>query len=194
METKTKLSAKQITGMAVLLALVVVLQAVVGAVPIGVVQLNFSLVPIVLGGMIYGAVFGAVIGLACGIIVLIQVITGTLYFYTLIWTGDPVVTLLTCLIKTTVAGFVGGVLYKVISKKNQTVATFVVAAAVPIINTAIFILGCLMMTHSVYAMAGTTNILVFILISIVSYNFFVELAINMVLAPSIKRVITAINR
>ena len=42
-------SAKRVTGMAVLLALVIVLQAFGGTVSFGPVQLNFTLLPIVLG-------------------------------------------------------------------------------------------------------------------------------------------------
>lgn len=56
-------SAKRITGLAVLLALVVVLQAALGTISIGAVQLNFSLIPIVLGAVLYGAVAGGLLGL-----------------------------------------------------------------------------------------------------------------------------------
>ena len=88
-------TAKQITGIAVLLALVIVLQAVLGSINIGPVTLNFSLIPIVLGGILFGSVAGAILGFACGVIVLIQVMMGGNPFYTLIWTNDPVVTTLT---------------------------------------------------------------------------------------------------
>ena len=111
-------SAKRVTGMAVLLALVIVLQAFGGTVSIGAVQLNFTLLPIVLGAIIYGAGVGAFLGLACGIVVLVQVIMGLVPFYALIWANDPLATTLTCLLKTTVAGAVSGWLYSVLSKKN----------------------------------------------------------------------------
>lgn len=193
MEKKLTFSAKQITGIAVLLALVIVLQAVGGTVSIGAVQLNFTLIPIVLSGIIFGELVGAFTGLACGIVILIQVILGTVPFYTLIWTGDPVVVAFTCILKTTVAGYLGGLAYKLISPKNELVATFVSAAVVPVVNTLLFVIGCLFMTNSVYTLNGSQNILVYILVSIVTFNFFIELGVNMVVAPALNRVIKAIK-
>ena len=89
-EKEKYFSAKRITGLAVLLALVVVLQAALGTISIGAVQLNFSLIPIVLGAVLYGAVAGGLLGFACGVVVLVQVITGA-GFYSIIWTNSPVV-------------------------------------------------------------------------------------------------------
>lgn len=187
-------SAKRVTGMAVLLALVIVLQAFGGTVSIGAVQLNFTLLPIVLGAIIYGAGVGAFLGLACGIVVLVQVIMGLVPFYALIWANDPVATTLTCLLKTTVAGAVSGWLYTVLSKKNGLVGVFVSAGIVPVINTALFIVGCLCMTNSVYGLAGGQNVLGFILVGLVTFNFFIEFAINLLLAPAVHRVIGIITR
>lgn len=181
-------SAKRITGLAVLLALVVVLQAALGTISIGAVQLNFSLIPIVLGAVLYGAVAGGLLGFACGVVVLVQVINGA-GFYSVIWTNSPVVTTLTCLLKTTVAGFVAGLLFKVIARKNVTCALFVASATVPVINTALFIVGCLCMNKSIAAFqaaipdAAGMNMLVFILVVLVTFNFFVELAVNLVATP-----------
>jgi uncharacterized membrane protein len=91
-------SAKRITGLSVLLALVIVLQSVGGSIAIGAVQLNFTLIPIVLGAIMYGALVGGMLGLACGIVVLVQVIMGLVPFYTVIWTNTPVFAALTCLV------------------------------------------------------------------------------------------------
>ena len=86
MEKKGVFSAKRVTGIAVLLALVIVLQAIGGTILIGAVQLNFTLIPIVLGAILFGAGVGGFLGFACGGVVLIQVITGSAPFYVLIWT------------------------------------------------------------------------------------------------------------
>lgn len=186
-------SAKRVTGMAVLLALVVVLQALGGTVVIGPVQLNFTLIPIVLGAILYGPIVGAFLGFACGIVVLIQVIMGIVPFYTLIWTNDPVVTTLTCIVKTTVAGLVSGFLFQWISRKNGLVAVFVASGIVPIINTTLFVIGCLFMT-AVGEMANGENVLVYILVMIVTFNFFIEFAINLIVAPAIHRVIGIVDK
>ena len=194
MSNKITFTSKQITGIAILVALIVVLQSLGGTIVIGPVQLNFTLVPIVLGSIIFGPLIGAFLGFLCGFIVLIQVIIGSVTFYALIWANDPVVTTLTCIVKTTLAGYLSGIAYKIVSKKNQTLATFVAAAIVPIVNTGIFIIGCLLMTNSVYAMAGTQNVLIFILVSLVTFNFFVEFAINIIVSPALNSVLKIIKK
>lgn len=193
MEKKKKFSSKQITGIAVLLALVIVLQAALGSITIGVVQLNFTLIPIVLGAILFGPLAGAFLGFACGVVVLVQVIMGLVPFYALIWANDPFVTLLTCIVKTTVAGFVSGLLFHLLKKKNAYLALFVASGVVPVINTALFVVGCLFMTDSVYVMAGDVNVLKFILVSIVTFNFFIEFAINLLLSPALYRVIGIVD-
>lgn len=194
MEKNNFFSAKRVTGMAVLLALVLVLQIFGGSITIGAVQLNFTLIPIVLGAMFYGPIVGGILGLSCGVVVLVQVIMGLVPFYTLIWTNDPVVTTLTCLVKTTAAGVLAGFVFDWLSKKNAILAVFVASAIVPIVNTTLFVIGCLFMTGSVYGMAGEQNVLVFILVSIVTFNFFIELAVNMVVAPALHTVYKVLKK
>ena len=193
MEKKNFFSAKRVTGTAVLLALVIVLQAFGGTIAIGAVQLNFTLIPIVLGAILFGPLIGAFLGFACGVVVLIQVMMGMVPFYALIWANDPVVTTLTCIVKTTVAGFVSGLVFDLLSRKNSLTAVFVASGIVPVINTALFIVGCLFMT-AVGEMAGEQNLLVFILVGIVTFNFFIEFAINLLVAAAMHRVIGVIEK
>ncbi len=198
-------SARNVSYLAVLTALVVVLQAFVGSIPIGVVQLNFSLIPIVLGGIFLGATAGAVLGFVCGMVVFIQVAMGLSPFYTVIWAYAPAVTFFTCTVKTTVAGWIAGLLYKLIAKKNSLFATFVASGIVPVVNTALFIVGCLCMTGAIGEFQsqlvgaglneyGGMNVFVFIVVGLVTFNFFVELAINLFLSPAICRVEGIVNR
>ena len=194
MNTSGYFSARRVTWLAILLALVIVLQTFGGSVNIGAVQLNFTLVPIVLGAIILGPLAGLILGLACGIVVLIQVIIGLVPFYTLIWTETPVVAALTCVVKTTVAGFLCGYVYKLFAKKNAYVAVFVAASVVPIVNTGLFILGCLGMWDAILTIAGGSNIFGFIVISLVGFNFFVELAVNLLVSPALYKVIKIVDK
>jgi uncharacterized membrane protein len=194
MNNSTFFSARRITWLAILLALVIALQSFGGTITIGAVQLNFTLIPIVLGAILLGPLAGAILGFACGIVVMIQVIMGLVPFYTLIWTETPLVAALTCVLKTTVAGFVSGLAYKFIYKKNFYVAIFVASALVPIVNTALFILGCLGMWNAITMIAGGSAIFGFILVTLVGFNFFIELAINLLVAPALHRVIKAFDK
>ena len=187
-------SARNVTSLAILIALVVVLQAFGGSINIGPVQLNFTLIPIALGAILLGPLAGLILGFACGVVVAIQVILGLVPFYVLIWTETPVVALLTCVVKTTVAGYIAGLAFKIFRKKNYYVAVFVAAALVPIVNTALFIVGCLGMWDVMVSLAGGSNILGFILVYLVTFNFFIELAINLLCAPALYRVIKVVDR
>ena len=199
MEAKKGFTTREITGTAILLALVIVLQAFGGSVSIGAVQLNFTLIPIVLGAILFGKWSGSLLGFACGVVVLVQVIMGLSPFYVVIWANYPVVTVFTCVVKTTVAGFLAGLAYELIAKKNSLAAVFTASAIVPVVNTALFIVGCLCMNKSIGIFQdsiemGGMNVLVFILVGLVTFNFFIELAINLVVSPALHRVIGVVEK
>ncbi len=187
-------SAKNVTTLAILLALVIVLQAFGGSFTIGAVTLNFTLIPLVLGAIVLGPLAGAFLGFASGIVVLIQVILAPAGFYYIIWSNSPIITLLICLVKTTVAGYVAGFLFHWIEKKNKYVAIFVASGIVPIINTALFVLGCLCMSDTIALMAEGANVFVFILVSLVTFNFFIEFAINLLVAPGLHTVYNVVEK
>ena len=194
MKKKGFFSTKNVATLSVLLALVIVLQAFGGAFNIGAVTLNFTLIPIVLGAIVLGAGAGAFLGLASGVVVLIQVILAPAGFYFIIWSNSPLVTAMICLVKTTVAGYVSGLLFKWLEKKNLYVAIFVSSGIVPIINTALFVLGCLCMADTIALMAGGTNVLLYILVSLVTFNFFAELAVNLLVAPGLHTVYKVVEK
>lgn len=191
-------SARNVAFTAILVALTLVLQAALGTVPIGVVELNFSLIPIVLGGIMFGPVVGAALGAVNGLVVLVQVITTGGGFYGVIWQYAPVVTALTCVVKTTVAGFVGGVVFKLLKGKNSKLALFAASACVPVVNTLLFVLGCLCMSNAIGVFSQSigyegANLLGFILAVLVTFNFFAELALNMALSPALYTVVSIVD-
>lgn len=207
MKIKKFFTAKNIAILGVLLALVIVLQAFVGIIPpIGAVQLNFTLIPIVLGAIMLGPWAGAFLGFACGVVVLIQVIIAPSGFYYIIWLNDPAITVITCLLKTTLAGLAAGFLFKLLEKKNRYVAVFAASAIVPIVNTGVFILCCLWMNESIKLTQDFMinelqmtqflgmNPFVFILLGLVTFNFFVELGINLVVAPGLHTVYRVVEK
>lgn len=188
MHNRVFFSAKNVATLSVLTALVVIMQAFGASVSFGAVQLNFTLVPIVLGALVSGVCGGAFLGFACGIVVLLQVIAGTVPFYTLIWTETPIAAAATCLLKTTFAGAAAGFLFRKIEKKNKNAAIVIATASVPVINTGLFVVGCFFMKSAIASVSGGQNILLYILVSLVTFNFFIELAVNLVCVPVIKTV------
>ena len=187
-------SAKMVATLAILTALVIVLQAFGGSFSIGAVSLNFTLIPLVLGAIVLGPLAGAFLGFVSGVVVLIQVIMAPAGFYYIIWTNSPLVTTMICLVKTTVAGFVAGWIFQLFEKKNLYVATFLAAGLVPVINTALFILGCLCMSNTIALMANGENVFIYIVVGLVTFNFFFELAVNLLVAPSLHTVYKTVEK
>ena len=99
-----------------------------------------------------------------------------------------------CLVKTTVAGFVAGWIFQLFEKKNLYVATFLAAGLVPVINTALFILGCLCMSNTIALMANGENVFIYIVVGLVTFNFFFELAVNLLVAPSLHTVYKTVEK
>jgi hypothetical protein len=83
---------------------------------------------------------------------------------------------------------------RVNGKHKKDGAVFVASGVVPVVNTLLFIVGCLGMTDSVYAAAGDENVLKFILVGLVTFNFFIEFAINLIVAPALHQVIGIVDK
>ncbi len=202
MQNFSKMSfAKKIAYFAILTAVTVVLLFVGGNIHLGPVNVNLTLIPLVLCGMILGVRYSAGLGAIIGVVFLIQGITGLEPFTGALFYANPVILTLVCVLKTTFAGAAGSVVYKLLYNKNKYVATFVSAGVVPVVNTGVFVLGMLILKTPLYdflASAGLDvtgmNPLYVILVIVVTYNFFIEFAVNLIFAPAIYKVIKIIDR
>ena len=188
---KHKKKPQSLVVTALFAAIIAVLQLFVVIPPIGAAYITLSLVPIVLGAVLYGQVYGAILGLVLGLCVVYQVIFTPDPFSAAMFQLLPAVTVILCLVKTTVAGFVSGLVYKLLCKKNKTVAVFTASALCPIINTGLYLTGVLVffgdLVGGAASEAGKT-VIMFIVSGVILTNFIPELIVNMVLAPVIIRV------
>lgn len=191
MEKKRFFSAKNVAYLAVLTALVVVLQTCGGFFKIGTTSLSFVLVPIVLGAVLLGPLSGAFLGFLFGLIVWLYGVTGADAFTAVLWTNHPVLTFLTCFVKGIAAGLVPGLIYPLIAKKNKLAGVIVASALAPILNTGLFIVGALTMSGTLMAnfVAEDSTLVYFLFIGCAGLNFIVEFALNLVLSPAIHRVV-----
>ncbi|MBQ9805628.1 MAG: ECF transporter S component [Clostridia bacterium] len=176
-----------ITGVGVLSALVIVLQFVSMALRFSTFSITLTLVPIVVGTAMYGIGAGGWLGFVFGLAVLL--------------TGDAAPflavnipgTIITVLAKGTLAGVVPGLVYKALEKKNTAVATVSAAVVSPIVNTGVFLLGCLvffMDTIKTWAIADYgDDVAAYMFLGLAGINFVIELAINLVLSPTIVYII-----
>lgn len=177
-------NTRKIVMMGLLTALVVVLQFVSMNIRTGAFSITLSLVPMVVGAALYGKWSGAWLGGVFGLSVLL---TGDANAFLVV---SAVGTVLTVMLKGILAGFVSGLVYELISKKNDTVATYISGVLTPIVNTGVFILGCLaFFMPTIKSWAGETNAIKFLFVGVIGFNFFIELAVNLILSPTIAKII-----
>ncbi len=186
---------RKLVGVALLTAIVVVLQLLAGTIKIGTFSPSFVLIPIVVGAAIYGAGAGAFLGGVFGVVVLIACITGADMGGAILWSANPVLTALICLGKGIAAGAVAGLIYRALANKRPYVGCVLAAIACPVVNTGIFCLGLSLFFHDILvSWAGGSGLVYYVLIVLVGVNFLIELAINVVLSPVIVRIIHAAGK
>ena len=196
MEEKRFFTAKNVTILGVLTAIIVVLQIFGSYFKIGTISLSFVLVPIVIGGILTGVIGGTILGFIFGVITLVMGIVGADQFTFILFSEHPFLTILTCVIKGSAAGFMSGFVYKLLKDKNLTLSTFAASAVAPIVNTGLFIVGAFCMADTLNSnfVTENSNVVYFIFIGCAGINFLIELAINLVLAPSVCKIIKAVKR
>ena len=190
----------KLVELGIFVALVLVIQLLGGAVKVGPISISLVLIPIAVGGILLGPLCGAALGLTFGVATVIGGLTGADPFTaTLLNSGawGAVFTTLLCLVKGTMAGFVSAFIYKLLAPKSKVAAVLLAAVAAPVVNTGLFILGALTVLNSLitqnFVVSGS-NIIYFVFIVCAGVNFLIELAVNVIFTPAIRRILTAVRR
>lgn len=183
-----------LVGTAVLAAIVIVLQVFASGIRIGPFTPTLSLIPIIIGAILFGPVTGAILGTVFGVIVVIAVISGAEPFSLLMFNQSPFFTVLTCIVKGAAAGLFSGLIYNALKKKKivNIVSASIIA---PVTNTGIFCIAMLTIFKDLWINdTGSQNPVAFLLVTFVGLNFLFELAFDIVLIPVIIRILSAIRR
>ena len=181
-----KEQTEKLALMALLTALVAILAYFGGFIKIGgLASINLVLVPVVLGATLYGPLAGAILG---GVSGLVFFITADSAF----WLGLSVPgTVITVMVKGVMAGLCSGLVYKALKGVNAYLAVIVSAIVAPVVNTGIFLIGCLVFfvdTVSAGAVAEGMSLGAYLIVFFVGLNFVFELIANIVLAPAIHKI------
>ena len=184
MNTKTK----NMVGVALFIAIVVVLQMLGGGIKVGsMFSISLVLIPIVVGAALYGWKAGGILGFAFGVAVLAS---GDAASFMAV---DPLATVAVVLVKGTMCGICAGLMYKVLAKAGTTLGVIGAAVTCPIVNTGIFLIGCRLFFYATVAgwgqALGFENAAAYMFLGLAGINFLVELAVNLLLAPVIVRLI-----
>lgn len=181
-----RISTRTLAGVALFTALVFALQFMGAAIRFGPFSITLTLIPIVVGAALYGSWAGAWLGFVFSMVVLF---TDTAAFMPI----SPLGTILTVLAKGTAAGFFAGLVYRAFEKKNGWLAAVAAAVTAPVVNTGLFLLGCVLFFLPTITewgkAAGFENVGAYMVTVFVGLNFLVELAVDLILSPVIVRLI-----
>ena len=186
----TKLSTKSMVLGAILTALVIILQFMGSFIKLGMFSVSLVLIPIVIGAASCGKKVAAWLGFVFGAVVLIS--GDAAAFLTVNAPG----TIITVLLKGILCGLCAGIVFDIFKKKNKYLATMAAAVACPLVNTGIFLIGCLlffMPTVSSWALGSGygENVGKYMIVVLVGFNFIFELIFNIILSPVIVRILSA---
>ena len=181
------LSTERLVMTAMLTALTAVLAYFGGFIKIGsLASVNLTLIPVVLGGALLGPFVSAWLGFVSGAVFFLT--ADAAFWLSLSIPG----TIVTVLIKGTVAGLLAGLVYRLFSKFNRYISIVVSAVVAPVVNTGIFLIGCfIFFMDAVNAGAAAEGMSVggYLIVFFVGLNFVFELLFNVVLSPMLCRLV-----
>ncbi len=188
--SKTSEKTRMLTVMGILTAIVVVMQAMAIGIRLGTFSVALVIVPIVVGAALYGWKAGAWLGFVFSFVVMF---TDTGAFMAI----NPVGTVVTVMLKGTLAGVAAAIVYRLLEKKNVWLATVAAALAAQVVNKALFLLGCavffLPTIKEWAAGAGFDNVVVYLFFGLTGLNFLVETPVNILLSTVIVRVLDVVR-
>ena len=186
---------RRLTGLALMTAIIVVLQVVASFVKFGPFSITLALAPIIIGAALYGAGAGAWLGAVFGVVVLIACIAGWDAGGNILFTANPLLTAALCIVKGAAAGFVSGLVFRGLSSRSPMGASIIAGIVCPVVNTGIFCVGLAVFFYdTLVAWAGGSDLIYYIIFVLTGVNFVLELAINLVLSTVIVGVVGARKR
>ena len=187
MQTTKKIQTEKLVLLSLFTALVAILAYFGGFIKIGgLASISLTLIPVVLGAALCGPWAGAWLG----------GVSGVVFFMTAdaaFWMGLSIPgTIITVMVKGIAAGLVAGLVYRLLEKKNRYVAVIAAAIVCPVVNTGIFLLGCMIFfidTVKEMAAGEGMSIGAYLILFFVGLNFVFELLTNIILSPAIVKLL-----
>lgn len=186
---------KRMVSIALLMALVVVMQAISGIIPpVSGFPISLVLIPIVLGATLFGPGAGAILGGTFGVIVYINCVTGADPGGAMVFQANPILCFLVVMGKGILAGAASGWVYRLLKGKNPYIAMICAAIVCPVVNTGVFI-ACMLLffIEVLQAWAAGADLVGYILSGLILVNFVPELIINLVFSPASMQIVRVVE-
>ena len=178
---------KRMVGIALLMAMVIVLQFVGSMIPPigGTVSISLVLIPIIVGAAIYGPGAGAILGATFAVVTIVNCIIGADPGGAMVFQANPLLCILVVAGKSILCGLASGWVYVLVSKINRYVAMLCAAIICPIVNTGVFVTCMLLWFKPVLsAWAGGTDVITYVLTGLILCNFVPEMILNVIFSPA----------
>ena len=185
-KAKSLTSVKNMTLLALVTALVAIFQCIGLIIPIGFNVGAFALVPIVIGAALLGPIAGLWLGFIFGLVVIVTGQASAFYAF------GVVQTVIVVLLKGALAGWVSGLVFKLIEKKNSLAAIVTSSVLCPVVNTAVFTLASFTIFFpgiKGWATGAGKDMISFVFLTLIGANFFVELGICLIFSTVAHRII-----
>lgn len=164
----------------------------IGFLKIGIVEITFNMIPVVIGAIVIGPAAGAFLGALFGAASFWQCF-GQSTFGTLLFGVNPFFTLLICFVPRILAGLLPGLIFRAMTKKKDNITAYFVSAAVgSLTNTVLFVGGfCLLFKDTMLGMASDNGLspLAFIATAFL-LNAAVELVANTAIVAAVSKAVT----
>jgi uncharacterized membrane protein len=176
------------------LALLVAVVLVMAYTPLGYLrtlglEISFLMIPVTIGAIVLGPVEGAILGLVFGL-TSFATCFGSSPFGAALLAVNPVFTFITCVVARVLAGYLAGIVFKVVKKLKYSYE--IACLAGPLLNT-LFFMGCLVLffyntefIQNIAVTLGTTNPFAFV-IAFVGLQGLVEAVACFVIAAIISK-------
>lgn len=190
----------RMVSIALLAAVVVVLQLLAGMIKIGTFSITLTLIPIIVGTAFYGPSAGAILGAVFGAVVFVGCVTGSDAGGHMVFAANPFLCFLVVMAKGALAGFCAGLVYRLVMKGHDSVERGIVAVLLagitaPVVNTGVFCIGMLLFFRgTLQVWAAGSDLFNYIIFGLTGVNFLIELGINMVFSPAIVTIIRAVRK
>lgn len=196
MKRTDKASTVKLAIGAVLTALVVILQYMGSFIKLGSFSISLVLIPIVIGTATCGKWIGAWLGFVFGGVVLLS---GDAAAFLAV---DVFGTVLTVFVKGIACGLAAGAVYELVynlTKGKIYIAAVTAAVVCPVVNTGVFLLGCLLFFMEPVSQWAATlgfgeNVFGYMILVLAGGNFVVEFLVNVLLSPAIVRIMKAVKK
>lgn len=182
---------RKLVQMAILIAIMLIMAFTpLGYLKIGMIEISFMTIPVVIGAILLGPAAGAILGGVFGLTSFIQCFGMSAFGATLL-SINPVLTFLVCMVPRILMGYLAGVIFQVLHRIDKTkILSFAVSSLSGAVLNTIFFVGLLMLLFGssdyIMGMRGGMSLLSF-LAAFVGVNGVVEAIVAFILGTAISK-------